>query len=167
MALADDLLSQAHALAIFDPDIPTQANLRRSISSSYYAVFHLLISESVQLLVPAQPRGLASRVGRAFAHADMSKVCKQVSQRPLPDVFVPLLNKGISEQLRSVAETFSTLQQARHVADYDISAVFLREDALSIVADARFVFTDWNLIRNTEEANVFLTALAFGARWAK
>ncbi len=167
MALAEDLLSQAHALAVFDPDIPTQANLRRSISSSYYAVFHLLISESVQLLVPSQPRGLAGRVSRAFGHADMGKVCKQISQKPLSDVFTPLMGKGISEELGSVAETFSTLQQARHVADYDVSATFLREDALSIVADARFVFDDWNRIRGTDEANIFLVALAFGARWAK
>lgn len=39
----DDLLAQAEALARLDAKKPKQVNLRRAISSAYYAVFHCLV----------------------------------------------------------------------------------------------------------------------------
>ncbi len=47
MAYPDDLLEQAQHLAQREPKRPKQASLRRAISSAYYALFHLLISEAV------------------------------------------------------------------------------------------------------------------------
>ena len=47
MAFADDLLEQAYHLANKENDNPTQASLRRSVSTAYYALFHLLIDEAV------------------------------------------------------------------------------------------------------------------------
>ena len=43
MAFADDLLKQAFLLLNKEPRTPTQASLRRSVSTAYYALFHLLI----------------------------------------------------------------------------------------------------------------------------
>jgi uncharacterized protein (UPF0332 family) len=42
----EDLLKQAVRLATLDIKKPKQANLRRAISSAYYAVFHLLVDEA-------------------------------------------------------------------------------------------------------------------------
>ncbi len=42
MSLHADLLDQAEQLAHLDPRRRKQANLRRAISSAYYALFHLL-----------------------------------------------------------------------------------------------------------------------------
>jgi len=44
MALADDLLEQAHHLAKREPKRPRQASLRRAVSTAYYSLVHLLIS---------------------------------------------------------------------------------------------------------------------------
>jgi len=43
MGLAQDLLQQADHLATYEGVNPTQAGLRRSVSTAYYALFHLLI----------------------------------------------------------------------------------------------------------------------------
>lgn len=47
MAFADDLLEQAYHLANLDSGEPKQASLRRAVSTAYYALFHLLIDETV------------------------------------------------------------------------------------------------------------------------
>ncbi len=43
MSLSRDLLKQARILARKEPKKPLQASLRRSVSASYYAIFHLLV----------------------------------------------------------------------------------------------------------------------------
>ena len=167
MSLAAELLAQARILATIDPGIPSQANLRRAISSAYYAVFHLLIAESVSTLISPQPRGLGERVSRSFSHAEMQKVCAAIGKNDLVEKFGTLFGSGISSELRFVAGRFTVLQQVRHEADYDVGKVFTRSVTLTHVDDAESAFASWALIRQTDEATVFLTALAFGARWAK
>jgi len=167
MALADDLLAQAHTLATLDTGIPSQAKLRRAVSSAYYALFHLLIAEAVLFLLPASPPGLRERASRAFSHTEMKKVCARFKAPRLADDLVPLLKGRISPELLSVAQRFESLQEWRHIADYDVGFSFLRSDALASVGEARGAFADWNQIRTTDESTVFLAAVAFGARWSK
>ena len=50
----EDLLKQAARLATLDVKKPKQANLRRAISSAYYAVFHLLVDEACRVQIGAQ-----------------------------------------------------------------------------------------------------------------
>jgi hypothetical protein len=47
MRLPEGLLEQAQHLVKREPKRPKQASLRRAISTAYYALFHLLISEAV------------------------------------------------------------------------------------------------------------------------
>jgi uncharacterized protein (UPF0332 family) len=49
MAYHDDLLQQALQPVHKEPRNPKQASLRRGVSTAYYALFHLLISEAVQI----------------------------------------------------------------------------------------------------------------------
>ena len=46
MGLAEDLLRQADHLAAYERLNPSQASLRRAVSTAYYALFHLLIGEA-------------------------------------------------------------------------------------------------------------------------
>jgi hypothetical protein len=46
MAYADDILERARHLANRERRRPRQASLRRAVSTAYYALFHLLISEA-------------------------------------------------------------------------------------------------------------------------
>ena len=51
MTLYKDLLAQAEHLATKEHRRPSQASLRRSISASYYALFHRLVDEATRMLI--------------------------------------------------------------------------------------------------------------------
>ncbi len=165
LKLADDLLGQARLLAELDPRRPKQANLRRAASSAYYAMFHLLIADAVQRMVPGQPRPLMDRVSRAFSHGEMKQACLLFRAQPTAAKLVHLLGGPASANIRAAADTFVTLQELRHAADYDPGVRFSRADALAIVERTEQAFHQWSGLRRSNEANVFLAALAFAARW--
>jgi uncharacterized protein (UPF0332 family) len=175
MRLAEALLLQSHELVWLDSTKPKQVNLRRAISSAYYAIFHLLISDSVYRLNPKLPGKfgikvsgpLMARMGRAFQHGDMRKVCMQFQQTSLPEAVAPLLSNGVSAELKAVAKAFLDLQEDRHTADYDAGKFYSRDDAIVAVETAERAFHIWRRIRNSDEISVFMAALAFGARWSK
>ena len=80
MSLHADLLRQARQLALEEPGRPSQASLRRAISASYYALFHLLIDEATRRMSSGRDRtALRGCLGRAFVHADMKRVAQQFS----------------------------------------------------------------------------------------
>lgn len=142
MAFHDDLLDQAFHLARLDRNRPRQANLRRSVSTAYYALFHLLVSEAVSYWRLERHRAM---LARSFEHGRMKRVCNNCPQQ----------NTG----LRSVAEAFVELQQARHSADYDSSVVWVKSDVLDQVEMARAAFATWPAIRNHTLTQDFLLAL--------
>ena len=164
MALADNLLVQAYKLATMDAGIPAQANLRRAVCSAYYALFHQLVAAAVGLLIPGTLAGLRARVSRSFQHNEMKRVCSRFAALRPSDDLASLPGTTISPQLLSVVQVFESLQQWRHIADYDVAFSFLRADALSSVREARQAFADWATMSDSDEATVFLAALAFGAR---
>lgn len=72
MGIAQDLLQPANHLATYEGNSPTQASLRRAVSTSYYALFHLLLEDASQhwLGSPEARHGLE----RAFDHGQMKKL---------------------------------------------------------------------------------------------
>jgi hypothetical protein len=48
VGIAHELLDQAHHLATYEGTNPTQAGLRRAVSTAYYALFHLLTDEAAR-----------------------------------------------------------------------------------------------------------------------
>ena len=166
MRLAEDLLDQAWRLVFWDKKRPKQASLRRAISTAYYALFHLLIADAVSRLIPEA--ALRDRVSRSFQHGEMKQVCEQFGASPTPAALHRLLGESdASARLRSVAQAFLHLQEHRLLADYDVGHRLPRADAETIVDVADRAFRDWKGIASTKERDVFLTALAFGARWGR
>ena len=43
MGIAEELMRQADHLGNYEGSDPSQASLRRTVSTSYYALFHLLV----------------------------------------------------------------------------------------------------------------------------
>jgi hypothetical protein len=82
MSLHDDLLEQAVHLAKIDARRPKQASLRRAVSASYYALFHLLTSEASALY--ATDFGLAARINRTHNHVEMKKASSLIANDKLP-----------------------------------------------------------------------------------
>ena len=160
MALHDDLLKQARMLAQHEPKRPKQASLRRSVSAAYYALFHLLTSAASDRLITGPDRdALRSVIRRAFDHSIMKEACKEIVKPNAGKLSKALDGKAVPSALVEVAEAFVDLQQTRHQADYDISRTFTRAEALDLVELAERAFVNWQGVRKTIPADVFLAAL--------
>ena len=61
--------------------------------------------------------------------------------------------------LRTVAKTFSQLQEKRHTADYDNTIIWTRTDALTQVRAAEHAFLTWKSIRKERIAQDFLVSM--------
>ncbi|MBX3183268.1 MAG: hypothetical protein KIT72_04125 [Polyangiaceae bacterium] len=160
MSLHGDLLSQAEDLAKREPNRPKQASLRRSVSSAYYAVFHLLIDAASRFVVRGGDRvSLRHAVARTFDHGEMKFAANTFKGGALPHALQDAVKGPISTELKRLSEGFIELQQARHEADYNLSRTFTRDEALDLLRTAAQAFDDWQVVANTQAGDAFLVAL--------
>ncbi len=95
MSLHSELLKQARFLAQKEPKKPTQASLRRSVSASYYALFHLLVDEAPRLMLSGHGRRpLRDCLARAFQHSSMKHTAVQFMKQQIS----PKLSSGFEGQ---------------------------------------------------------------------
>ena len=121
-----DLMEVAHALTKSDAGRPTQARLRRAVSTAYYAMFHCLAASAADLFIgPA--RGPAwHRAYRALEHGRARNACRQ-GQTMLE---FPM-------EIRNFAEAFVVLQNERQQADYALDTdAYQKSDVLGHIASA-------------------------------
>ena len=175
MPLSDAL--KEHARLLLDSNLGSnqEVNLRRAVSSAYYAVFHLLSFEVARQMSPEIPSGLRGRTQRALDHGEMAKAAKlfihageYAKDHGLPNDVGPLI--PISTKLARIASNFRDLQQARYIADYDVldaGRVVNYVWASEYVDEAEQVFLDWEDEKETENAKAFLAALMLSSKWKK
>ncbi len=170
MSLADDLLELAKKSVNYSRSDVLDARLRRSVSTAYYALFHLLVEDGAARLTGHS--GLRMLVGRAFVHGEMYKTARAFRSGPggLPTT-VSALGITLPPELSTVASAFIDLQDAQHEADYNLGKSFVRAEARDLVDQVGRAFTDWRtLTTNPAHADVcdlFLAALLLGQRWNK
>ena len=152
MAFAEDLLKQAFYLLNKEPKTPTQARLRRSVSTAYYALFHLLIQDASANWSRDDTRDF---LARAFEHRTM----KEASTRTENQAYDSSVPPQVVARLRSVARAFRELQFQRHLADYSNATKWDRVKASSKVNQAKTAFGDWKAIRNEYVAQRYLVSL--------
>jgi uncharacterized protein (UPF0332 family) len=131
--VSDDLIVTARRLARASPSKPRQADLRRAVSTAYYALFHALAKNGADLIVgvgPDRPDKAWAHAYRALEHGVAKTACEQVR------------NLGFPTPIKSCADTFVELQRARHDADYDPKHRVLRAEALSWVTRAEQAIKD-------------------------
>ena|SRR5712671_6447201 len=162
MAIADELLTLAEHLAIPAVAGSEQAWFRRSISTAYYAVFHLLIQEAAQRWTGST----AARLGleRTFKHDRMQQVSKVVSRGTWSGWSTPQL--PLPQELRIIAESFIGLQEARHEADYNNEKSWTSIEVDEKLADARTAFDNWGKIHGSPVADEYLLSLMIGNKRA-
>jgi hypothetical protein len=163
----DDLLAQAEALATFDPNRPKQVNLRRAVSSTYYAMFHFLVNESccMQLGTAHAQIPFRNALARAFNHTVMRSACNGYGGGTLRDSMVKGLPRdsndryAIPPEIQRVASTFSHLQEKRHLADYDRGERFNRSDVLMLIEKARVSIDSFAALPPSDDKRFFLACL--------
>jgi hypothetical protein len=158
MGIAEDLLTLAGRLANPAPEDPQQASFRRSVSTAYYALFHLLVQEATQ----SWNGSSSARVGleRKFEHKTMKDVSNTVLRSSwrgwsTPSPLVPL-------ELQVVARVFVDLQESRLQADYDNARIWKSADVRAKVAEVQNAFANWAKIRTHPAANEYLLSLLIG-----
>ena len=156
MAYHDDLLQQAFQLAHNEPRKPKQASLRRAVSTAYYALFHLLISETTANWKRAH---LRAELGRAFDHNTMKSASNRLLQLPFGGE-----DGHAVAALKYVAKSFSELQENRHIADYDNTKLWTKTEALALVGSAKRAFQAWHAIREEQIAQGYLLSLLLKKR---
>jgi len=152
MAFAEDLLKQAFLLLNKESKNPTQASLRRSVSTAYYALFHLLIQEASANWSRVDTRDY---LARAFEHKTMRQACTWAENA----TYAPTISPQVVARLRSVARAFRDLQLQRHLADYSNATKWDRIKASAKVNQAKTAFNDWKSIRNEFVAQRYLVSL--------
>jgi uncharacterized protein (UPF0332 family) len=140
LALADGLLAVAERLIPSGRGRPDQASLRRAISTTYYALFHRIIDLSATLIVHGTGGAeLRQIVSRAFEHGAMKKLAQGVAAG-MPHANVRKLIPAVPEELKLLTVAFVQLQEARHLADYDLTQTFSKADAKRYIDVVRRAF---------------------------
>ena len=102
-----DLIKTARGLTKLSPRRPTQANLRRAVSTAYYAMFHCLAASAANLLVGGGRGAAWHQVYRTLEHGKAKNACQRHRA-------MQVFPAGIQD----FAKAFVRLQTERHRADY-------------------------------------------------
>lgn len=133
---------------------PSQVQLRRALSTAYYALFHALARNCADMLIGTTKKSRSDaawlEVYRSLGHGTAKSACEDGR-----------INKFPSD-IHDFAVVFAELQSIRHAADYDPSARFRKTavrasiDRAKIAIDSfgkaptkhRRAFASWVLFRN-------------------
>jgi len=144
------------------PGQPRNTNLRRSVSTAYYALFHRLTLATARCGLPNAADGEIYGLARHISHAAIKQVCSYVAGDKPPrhlDTIVDRLR--LNADLFAIANSFVDLQEQREDADYDHLADFTKPDVLALVARAKSAieFIDQDVDANDLRAFFGLIAL--------
>ena len=108
-----DLIDASRELLKSGRGRPRQVNLRRSISTAYYALFHCLAGSCANAIVGGRPGDLRSRTAwqQAYRALDHGRAWTQCDKKDMI--------RGFPQGIRDFADMFTDAQDERHVADYD------------------------------------------------
>lgn len=157
----------AQRIATLDTGKPKQANLRRAVSTAYYAVFHYLVDEvcCVQIGTQNSQRSYRHTLSRAFVHTTMKAACSSFGAGTLKQSVTKGLPKdeqghySIPNPIQNIAATFAELQEKRHLADYDLSERFKRSEVLTLIGQARIHVTKFREYQVCDDRKFFLACL--------
>ncbi|MCJ2093417.1 hypothetical protein MKK67_13100 [Methylobacterium sp. J-072] len=155
-----ELLAAARALA--SGPAPRDAELRRAISTAYYALFHTTLKLAAERFVGAAQSGTAAYalVYRGFAHGRMKEICRAIDRPVLSQRHQALLQRtGVSPAAREFASAFASLQELRHSADYDPQVVFRSSDAVDACDAADLAIQALATINAAELADILALLL--------
>jgi hypothetical protein len=170
--LADEFLDHSSRLvaapAVLDIDC------RRAVSACYYAVFHLLSAAVGAQVSPPTPPAMSGRIQRLLKHRPMRDAMAPFSDSNKWKTFTTKpgmlgIPCAYSPDLAVIAQAYAELQDARHLADYDVIdakgtvGILWARNCLS---KAKLAFDAWNRVKSTDEAKLFLATLIFGVDWA-
>ena len=108
---------------------PRETNLRRAVSTTYYALFHSLATCCADMLVGGSGANRSQaawrQAYRALQHRDARRRCERremIAKFPV--------------EIQDFANFFVLMQKERHRADYDPDAAFSKPDVVQGISEA-------------------------------
>jgi hypothetical protein len=143
-----ELLDSAVKLACSDNGgrPPTQTDLRRALSTAYYASFHFVVAQCADLLT-CDPGGKA--LGRAWRqvyqsvkHIDVRNACN-VAADP---------SYGFPTEVQAFAVLYPNMRRLREEADYDpgTKRVFNSQHVMAKISDVDFAVQQFSLVKEAD-----------------
>lgn len=166
MSLPDSLRGVARGLLSIDPTRPRQASLRRSVSTAYYALFHLPVDAATRRICGGDLEA-RSAAARGFTHTGVAELADLALRPPAgrPERLRAVLGSSpLSPDLRVVCQTLNDAHAEREAADYDLTRSFRRSTVSLLLAQTDQAFAAWQTVRRTEEGRRFVSALVLYAR---
>jgi len=139
------------------PSPPNQAQLRRAVSTAYYALFHKVVrAAAARFTGPGQEQsGAYAILYRSFDHGHMKRMCEELQLSTLKDrIKGPLHRDTVSQDTRDFAGMFPDLQDTRHLTDYDPTVRFLSSDVTSLINATQDAIEAFDRIPADEQADV-------------
>ena len=144
------------------------ARVRRSISTTYYALFHFL-SEEVTTKVVGTGNNLRVRrriLARTISHTGLRTALDKIRGTQIHDSVRPFFQLGIGGPpqaapffAQNLARVFRDSQAKRESADYDLNEPLSETDARLLRRRVRRAITTWRVANEPEERD-FKRALA-------
>ncbi len=165
MLRPSELLDAAKSLALPQAGPVNDGQIRRSISTAYYALFHTVLKAGADRFFGTQePRRAGyAIVYRSFDHGRMKRVCEEAARSILtPAVQRQLKRTSFHRDLRDFANSFVVLQASRHGADYDPDVLFDQDDASAAIDRTERAIASFAAAPDDERSD--LLALMLGGR---
>jgi hypothetical protein len=163
----EHLLDQANRLATpLAGGAPRQADLRRAISTAYYAVFHGILIAAADDFIGRSLRTSEryALLYRSVDHRALRALCEDIPKATLPAKYAPYSpSGGFDPDIVALASAVADLQERRHAADYDPRLAVSASDAALAVSTARVALARLNSASRTSR-KAFLTLVVFSPR---
>jgi uncharacterized protein (UPF0332 family) len=121
---------------------PRQADLKRAVSTAYYALFHFLAQECADLLVgTGRARGWPcwQHVHRSLEHGFAKTACGEVTNLKFP------------AEIIQFATFFIAMQEERHNADYDPQSRYSRAEVMGFIDGAEQAIADYKKAERSDK----------------
>jgi uncharacterized protein (UPF0332 family) len=162
MSRADDLLRLAEELSNLHAPHHRQVDLSRAVSTAYYALFHLLVSEAA---ANWHQEPLRHTLGRIFEHGKMKSACEaRISELNSYFESNPPASREqvVCIHLHWIARTFVQTQQQRNDADYNTAKEWTDTEVATLIASVAQAFKSWRIIRGELAAQSLLVSMLGG-----
>ena len=150
--VALDLIRTARRLAMGGVGRPLQADLRRSISTAYYAMFHCIARAYADALIGTnvQTRDDSAwrQAYRSITHTQVRNCCSR-----------PEIMRMVAHEIQDFGAAFTELQAFRDRADYDPNVIYFRSEVLRDIKRAERVIKEFKKAR-IQDRKAFITYVA-------
>lgn len=151
-----ELVAAARLLLSTQP--ATEAQLRRAVSTAYYAVFHKVLRAAAQHFAGEgqEHSGAYLILYRSFGHGHMKQTCEDLAKSTLPQkIRWSLRRDAVSQETRDFAAAFPALQEIREFADYDPTpSPWDASDVAALIDSAEAAIEAFDRIDQDEQADI-------------